>query len=342
MKKIACISGASGQDGSYLSKFLLDKNYTVIAADRRSSRENGWRHKFLNIQNKLIYEDFDLTDYGSIIRLFKKYKINEFYNLAAQSFVKSSFNVPITTADSTAMGVLRILEVIRNFSTKTRFYQASSSEMFGKTYGSHQDENTMFHPRSPYAVSKVFGHFISKNYRDSFGLYVCSGILFNHESPLRGEEFVTRKITKSLSEYILGKRKIIELGNLEAQRDWGYAEDYVEAMWKMMQKNKPDDYVIGTGKSYSVRDFFEECCKFLDLEIKWYNKGSINEYAINLKNKKKILKINPKFFRPSEVDNLKANINKSKKKLNWKPKTSFKNLVKIMMESDLKQISNLK
>ena len=217
-------------------KIFVRKKLLVIA-DRRSSRDNLWRHKYLGINNNqnLIYEDFDLTDNGSILRLFQKYKISEFYNLAAQSFVKSSFQVPLNTADSTALGVLRILEIIRNFYPNVKFYQASSSEMFGKTVGKKQNEKTIFYPRSPYAVSKVFAHDITVNYRESYNLFLCSGILFNHESPLRGEEFVTRKITKSICEYYFGKKKYFELGNLDARRDWGFAEDYVEAMWKMLQ-----------------------------------------------------------------------------------------------------------
>ena len=338
--KIACITGASGQDGSYLSKLLLNKNYLVIAADRRNSRDNMWRHKYLGINNNpnLIYEDFDLTDNGSILRLFQKYKINEFYNLAAQSFVKSSFQVPMNTANSTALGVLRILEIIRNFYPKVRFYQASSSEMFGKTYGKKQNEKTIFYPRSTYAVSKVFAHDITVNYRESYNLFLCSGILFNHESPLRGEEFVTRKISKSICEYYLGKKKYFELGNLDARRDWGFAEDYVEAMWKMLQIKKPNDYVIGTGISYSVRDFLNECCNYLNLKVVYKNKGTIKEVAINKDTGKIFMKINKKFFRPTEVDTLRADFQKAKKTLHWKPKTSFKILVKKMMDSDFQEI----
>ena len=235
-KKIALVTGSAGQDGSYLCELLISKKYKVVAADRRSSRDNGWRHKELKINEKLIYEDFDLTDINSIISLFQRYKFTEVYNLAAQSFVGSSFSTPISTSNVTGLGPLRILETIKNFSPKTKFYQASSSEMYGKVYTKILDEKSRFNPRSPYAVSKLFGHEITKNYRESYGLFCCSGILFNHESPLRGEEFVTRKITKQLAEIKLGKRKCLELGNIYAKRDWGHAKDYVEAMWKMLQQ----------------------------------------------------------------------------------------------------------
>ena len=251
-KKIALITGASGQDGSYLIEFLLKKNYKVVAGDRRSSRNDNWRHNFLNISNKVIYEDFDLTDIDSIYRLLKKYKFNEIYNLAAQSFVKTSFTTPISTSEVTGLGTLRILEMIRCLLPNCKFYQASSSEMYGNTTTQSQNENTSFNPRSPYAISKVFAHYATKNYRESHNIYACSGILFNHESPLRGEEFVTRKIVKNLCEIKIKKRKYLELGNLYAKRDWGYAKDYVEAMWKMMQKRKADDYVIATNKTFSI------------------------------------------------------------------------------------------
>ena len=237
-KKIALITGASGQDGSYLSEFLLKKNYKVVAGDRRSSRNDNWRHNFLNITNKVTYEDFDLTDIDSIYRLLSKYKFDEIYNLAAQSFVKTSFTTPISTSEVTALGTLRILEMIRCLLPNCKFYQASSSEMYGKTTSKSQNENTSFNPRSPYAISKVFAHYATKNYRESHNIFACSGILFNHESPLRGEEFVTRKIVKNLCEIKIKKRKYLELGNLYAKRDWGYAKDYVEAMWKMLQKKK--------------------------------------------------------------------------------------------------------
>ena len=337
MQKIVLITGGAGQDGSYLAKFLLEKKYKVILADRRNSRSDNWRHKYLKIEDKFIYEDFDLADFDSIFRLFKKYKFNEVYNLAAQSFVKSSFETPISTANVTALGTLRILEIIRITQKKIKFYQASSSEMIGNTTSKVQNEKAILNPRSPYAVAKVFAHHITKNYRDAYGIYACSGILFNHESPLRGEEFVTRKITKRLCEIKLGKKLILELGNIDSKRDWGFAGDYVEGMWLMMQKKTPDDYVLATGKAHSIREFINVSCKFLNLKIKWIGKG-INEKAINLKNGKVIIKINSIFYRPTEVDFLKGDSTQAHKLLNWKPKTSFKNLVKLMIDEDLKRL----
>ena len=337
MKKIALITGSAGQDGSYLAKFLLEKGYKVIAADRRSSRSDDWRHKFLDIQDRITYEDFDLSDIDSIFRIINKYKIDEIYNLAAQSFVKSSFQTPISTANVTGLGVLRFLEVIRNSAKKIKFYQASSSEMIGNTKSLLQNENAIFNPKSPYAVAKIFGHYIVKNYRESYNMYACSGILFNHESPLRGEEFVTRKITKALSEIKMGSKKCLELGNLYAKRDWGYAKDYVEVMWLMLQQKKADDYVIGTGKSHSIKQFINQVCKNLDLKIKWVGKKE-NERAINILNSKTIIRINKKYYRPSEVNFLKADFNNAKKKLKWLPKTSFKTLVEIMVESEIKML----
>jgi GDPmannose 4,6-dehydratase len=335
-KKIALVTGSAGQDGSYLCEFLLKKNYKVIAGDRRSSRNDNWRHNYLNIVPKIIYEDFDLADIDSIHRLLKKYKFNEIYNLAAQSFVQTSFTTPISTSNVTGLGVLRILEIIRCISPKTKFYQASSSEMYGDTKSKNQNEITNFNPRSPYAIAKVFGHHVTKNYRESYNIFACSGILFNHESPLRGEEFVTRKITKQLTEIKLKKRKCLELGNLYARRDWGYAKDYVEAMWKMLQQKKADDYVVSTGKTYSIKYFVNKCCRYLGIKIKWKGKG-INEHAINLNNNKIIIKINKKYFRPAEVNYLKGNYLKAKKQLKWRPKTNIDQLIKIMINSELKK-----
>ena len=337
-KKIALITGASGQDGSYLAQFLIKKNYKVVAADRRSSRADNWRHEYLDIENKVIYEDFDLADIDSIFRLFKKYKFSEVYNLAAQSFVKSSFETPVSTSNITGIGTLRILEAIRFFNKKIKFYQASTSEMIGNTKSKVQNENAEFYPRSPYACAKVFAHFITKNYREAYGIFACSGIMFNHESPLRGEEFVTRKITKHFSEIKVGKRNILELGNLNSKRDWGFAKDYVEAMWLMLQQKKPQDFVISTNKNHSIKDFVNETAKNLDFKIKWVNKGKY-EKGINIANNKVIIKINPKFYRPSEVFNLKGNYSKALKKLKWYPKTNFKKLVKIMVLEDLRRVS---
>ena len=337
-KKVALVTGSAGQDGSYLCEFLIRKKYKVVAADRRSSRDNGWRHKELKINEKINYEDFDLTDINSIISLFQRYKFTEVYNLAAQSFVGSSFSTPISTSNVTGLGPLRILETIKNFSPKTKFYQASSSEMFGKVSTKILDEKSRFNPRSPYAVSKLFGHEITKNYRESYGLFCCSGILFNHESPLRGEEFVTRKISKQLAEIKLGKRKCLELGNIYAKRDWGHAKDYVEAMWKMLQQKKPDDYVIATNTVYSVKFFINECLKHLNIPVIWKGKG-VKEVAIDRNSKKVIIKINPKYYRPAEVDYLRGSYIKAKKILNWKPKHNITDLIKDMVKSDLSRLS---
>jgi len=337
MKKTALITGGAGQDGSYLASFLLKKNYRVVLADRRNSRADNWRHKFLGIENHLIYEDFDLADFDSIFRIFKKFKFDEVYNLAAQSFVKSSFETPISTSDVTGLGALRILEVIRITNKKIKFYQASSSEMIGNTFSKIQNEKAILNPRSPYAIAKVFAHNITKNYRDSYNMFACSGILFNHESPLRGEEFVTRKISKGLCEIKLNKKKLLELGNLDSKRDWGFAGDYVEGMWKMLQYKKPDDYVLATNKAYSVRDFINLSCDILKIKIKWIGKGK-KEKAIDLSTKKIIIKINSKYYRPSEVHFLKGDYNKAKKTLRWRPKVLFKDLVKMMIEEDLKRL----
>lgn len=335
--KTALITGISGQDGAYLSKFLLKKKYKIIGLDRRSSRDDRWRLNYLEVEKSITYEYLDLLEISSIERIFDKYKIDEVYNLAAQSFVASSFDVPISTCDVNGLGALRILEVIRNKNKKIKFYQASSSEMFGDVLEIPQNENTAFNPQSPYAISKVFAHYITQNYRTSYGIFACSGILFNHESPLRGEEFVTRKITLGLAKIVSGEINCLYLGNINAKRDWGYAEDYVEAMWKMMQMKKADDYVIAMNKTYSVKDFINEAVKHYNLKIIWKGKG-VNERAINLQNNRTIIKINPKFFRPAEVNYLRGNPSKAKKILKWKPKVNFKELVEIMSKAEIKRI----
>ena len=340
-KKIALITGISGQDGAYLAKFLLKKKYKVIGVERRSARSNNWRLEKLNIANKVTIEDIDIKEINNLIRLFNKYKIDEVYNLAAQSFVHSSFQNPIETSQVNAIGVLNLLEIIRNNKRKIKFYQASTSEMFGKHGKKNQDEKTIFHPRSPYATSKTFAHYSVQNYRESYNLHAVNGILFNHESPLRGEEFITRKITLGLAKIYLGKQKILKIGNIYSKRDWGYAEDYIEAMWKMTQSKIPQDYVIATGKNHSVKQFINECVKILKLNTKWIGKG-LNEKLVNKKNNRTLISIDKKYFRPAEVDNLKGNFNRAKRELKWKPKTSFKNLVKMMIESDLENVKNLK
>ncbi len=335
MKKTALITGISGQDGAYLAELLIKKNYKVIGTDRRSARSNDWRLKRLGIQNKVISEEMELGEIYEIDRVFKKYKIDEVYNLAAQSFVGSSFHNPLNTSNITALGVLRILEAIRTYNKKIKFYQASSSEMFGDVSIKKQNEKTTFNPQSPYAVSKVFGHFITQNYRKSYGLYAVSGMLFNHESPLRGEEFVTRKIVLGLIKIINNDLKCLKLGNINAKRDWGYAKEYVLAMWKMLQQKNPEDFVISTGKTYSIKHFINEAVKYLNLKTKWIGKG-INTKLINLENNKVIIKISSKLFRPAEVNFLKGDSQKAKKKLKWKPNTDLKKLIKIMVDDEIK------
>ena len=335
MKKTALITGISGQDGAYLAKFLLDKNYKVIGTDRRSARSVNWRLRRLGIANKIIHEEMELGEIYEIQRVFSKYKLNEVYNLAAQSFVGTSFSSPLNTANITGLGTLRILETIRSINPKIRFYQASSSEMFGDVLEKNQKETTPLNPQSPYAISKVFSHYLTQNYRKSYNLYATSGILFNHESPLRGEEFVTRKIIIGLVRILKNEINSFELGNIYAKRDWGYAKEYVEAMWKMLKMKKPDDYVISTGKTYSIKDFINKATKYLKMNVTWKGTG-LNEKLINKNSNKTIIKINPKFFRPAEVNILIGNSKKAQKKLKWKPNTNLDQLIKIMIDDELK------
>ena len=335
MKKTALITGISGQDGAYLAKFLLDKNYKVIGTDRRSARSVNWRLRRLGIANKIIHEEMELGEIYEIQRVFSKYKLNEVYNLAAQSFVGTSFSSPLNTANITGLGTLRILETIRSINPKIRFYQASSSEMFGDVLEKNQKETTPLNPQSPYAISKVFSHYLTQNYRNSYNLYATSGILFNHESPLRGEEFVTRKIIMGLVKILKNEINSFELGNIYAKRDWGYAKEYVEAMWKMLQMKKPDDYVISTGKTYSIKDFINKATKYLKMNVAWKGTG-LNEKLINKNSNKTIIRINPKFFRPAEVNILIGDSKKAQKKLKWKPNTNLDQLIKIMIDEEIK------
>jgi len=337
MNKTALITGISGQDGSYLAKLLLSKGYKVIGGERRTASGSLWRLKELQIEDDIEIADFELSEFTNIYRIIEKYNPDEIYNLAAQSFVAASFETPITTSDVTGLGVSRVLEAIRHINPNIKFYQASSSEMFGKVSEVPQNENTFFYPRSPYGVAKLFGHWITINYRESYNMFTCSGILFNHESPLRGTQFVTRKITIGLCKIKLGLLDCLELGNLDSKRDWGYAEDYVEAMHLMLQQAKADDFVIASGKNYSVRDFIVAVCNELNIKIEWQGKNE-NEVAINTDNGKEIIKINPKFYRPSEVDFLLGDATKAKKVLNWEPKTTFKKLVSIMIASDYEKL----
>ena len=335
MKKLALITGVSGQDGAYLAKFLLDKKYRVVGTDRRSARSSNWRLKRLGIENRIIFEEMELSELYEIQRIFKKYKFDEVYHLAAQSFVKTSFYSPLNTSNITGLGTLRILETIRSTNPKIKFYQASSSEMFGDVLTKVQNEETPLNPQSPYAISKVFAHYSTQNYRSSYNIFAVSGILFNHESPLRGEEFVTRKIIIGLIKILKKEIDFFELGNLYAKRDWGYAKEYVEAMWKMLQMKKPDDYVISTGKTHSIKDFINKATKYLKMNVAWKGNG-LTEKLVNLDNKKTIIKINPKYFRPAEVNILIGDSKKAQKKLRWKPNTNLDKLIKVMVDEELK------
>lgn len=318
--KTALITGITGQDGVYLAKFLLEKGYKVYGGFRRISTPNFWRLKAMNLLDKITLVSMDLTDQSCMMEIFSKIKFDEVYNLGAQSFVGGSFEHPICTSEIDAIGVLMLLDTIRILNPKTRFYQASTSEMYGLV-GKYvpQDENTQFHPRSPYASAKTFAHNIVQNYREAYGLFACSGILFNHESPYRGLEFVTRKITNAIARIKLGLQTELVLGNLQAKRDWGHAQDYVEAMWLMLQQDKPEDFVIASGETRTVKEFARIAFETVGLDYKKY------------------IKTDPKFIRPSEVNLLLGNPAKAKAKLGWKPKISFQALVKEMVEADLKR-----
>ena len=341
MRKTALITGVTGQDGSYLAQFLLGKKYRVIGTVRKKLNSKTWRLKKLKIDNKIILEKMDLEKIEDINMIFYKYKINEVYNLASQSFVNISFSTPIKTTNITALGVIRILETIKNINPKIKFYQASSSEMYGNTLSNKQSEKTKFNPQSPYAISKLFGHYITKNYRNSYNLYAVSGILFNHESPLRSNEFVTKKIISGLINIINKKKKFIELGNVYSKRDWGYAKEYVVQMWKMLQLKKADDFVIATGKTHSIKELIDIATKYLNLNVKWVGSG-LKLRLINNGNNQTIIKINKKFFRPVDVHRTKGNIEKAVKILKWKPKITFKKLVRLIIEEELKDFSNSK
>lgn len=342
MKK-ALITGITGQDGSYLAELLLKKGYQVHGIIRRSSSFNTGRimHIFQDPheKNKKIMLHYgDLSDSSNISRLLETIKPDEIYNLGAQSHVRVSFDIPEYTADVTGIGTLRLLDAIRETGIKTRFYQASSSEMFGKIQETPQKETTPFYPRSPYGCAKLFAYWTTINYRESYNIFACNGILFNHESPRRGETFVTRKITRGLSRIKLGLDEKLFLGNLNAKRDWGYAKDYVEGMYLMLQQKNPDDYILATGESHSIRELAEETGKLLDFNIIWTGKG-LGEKGIDKKSGKVIIEIDPKYFRPAEVDFLVGDYSKAKTKLGWEPKTKFKELIKIMVEADFEKES---
>lgn len=344
MKK-ALITGVTGQDGSYLAELLLEKGYEVHGIVRRASTFNTWRVNHL-------YEDFheaenfflhfgDLTDSTNLIKLIKEIEPDEIYNLAAQSHVKVSFETAEYTANSDGLGVLRILEAIKllGMEKKVKMYQASTSEMFGLVQETPQKETTPFYPRSPYGAAKLYAYWIIRNYREAYDIFACNGILFNHESSRRGQTFVTRKITMGLCNIKAGNQKKLYLGNMDAKRDWGYAKEYVESMWLMLQQKKADDYVIATGETHTVREFVEEACKALDMEIEWKGKGE-KEKGIEKKTGEVIIEIDPQYFRPTEVDLLLGDASKAKKILGWEAKTKFKDLVKIMVEADMDIVKN--
>ena len=336
MPKKAFISGVLGQDGSYLARHLLSKGYTVIGGSRRSSQDDTYRLRALGISEEVEIINFDLTDPFNVFSTISEGLFDEVYNLAAQSFVGASWDLPIQTANVDAMGALYILDAIKRASPNTKFYQASTSEMFGLIQEPIQSEKTPLYPRSPYGVAKQFAHSMTINYRESFGLFACSGILFNHESPLRGKEFVTKKITSQLAEIVAGKRDLLFLGNLDAKRDWGYAEDYVDGMWKMLQSDEPDDYVLATGVTSSVREFCQWAAREAGIHLNWRGSG-IDEVGIDAITGNEIIKISERFYRPAEVDLLLGDPTKANTKLNWRSSTSVEKLAQIMMQFDLKQ-----
>ena len=343
MSKKALITGITGQDGSYLAELLLEKGYYVHGIKRRSSLFNTDRidHLYQDPHDdnpKFILHHGDLTDSSSLIRIIQEVQPDEIYNLAAQSHVAVSFEAPEYTANSDALGALRILEAIRilGLEKKTKYYQASTSELFGEVQETPQNEKTPFHPRSPYAVAKLYAYWITINYREAYGIYACNGILFNHESPVRGETFVTRKITRALVRIKLGLQDCVYLGNIDAKRDWGHAKDYVEMMWLMLQQDKPEDFTISTGKQHSVREFIEVAANEVGIEISWNGEG-VNEVGIDIKTNNTIIRIDKRYFRPTEVETLLGDSKKAKEKLNWAPKISFIELVKEMVKFDLEE-----
>lgn len=334
----AIITGITGQDGAYLAALLLEKGYKVYGTYRRTSSVNFWRIEELElIQNPNLHlVEYDLTDLSSSIRLLETTHAKEVYNLAAQSFVGVSFDQPLATASITGLGPVHLLEAIRIVDPKIKFYQASTSEMFGQVQEIPQKESTPFYPRSPYGVAKLYAHWMTINYRESYDIFGCSGILFNHESPLRGQEFVTRKITNSVAKISLGQQDVLELGNIDAKRDWGFAKDYVEGMYLMMQADKPDTYVLATNRTETVRDFVTMSFKAVGIELDWQGIAE-HEIAIDKKNGKTVVKVNPKFYRPAEVELLIGNSEKAKNDLGWEPTTTLEELCQMMVEADLRR-----
>lgn len=334
----AIVTGITGQDGAYLAELLLSKGYEVYGTYRRTSSVNFWRIEELGIQNhpKLHLVEYDLTDLSTSIRLIEKTDPTEIYNLAAQSFVGVSFDQPITTLDITGQGAVNLLEAIRLVNKNIKFYQASTSEMFGKVQSIPQNEKTPFYPRSPYGVAKLYAHWMAINYRESYDIFATSGILFNHESPLRGKEFLTRKVTDGIAKIKLGLQDTLELGNLDAKRDWGYAKEYVEGMWRMLQAKTPDTYVLASNRTETVRDFVSMAAKAVDLHLEW--KGTAeHEVGIDRVSGRTIIKVNPCFYRPAEVDLLIGDPEKAKRELGWEPKTRLEELCYMMVEADLRR-----
>ncbi len=338
MSKTAIVTGITGQDGAYLAELLLEKGYRVFGTYRRTSSVNFWRIEELGVKNHANLElvEYDLTDLSASIRLMEHCQPDEVYNLAAQSFVGVSFEQPITTAEITGLGAVNLLEAIRIVNPKIRFYQASTSEMFGKVQTIPQTEATPFYPRSPYGIAKLYAHWMTINYFESYGIFGCSGILFNHESPLRGREFVTRKITDSVAKIKLNLLDVLELGNLDAKRDWGFAKEYVEGMWRMLQADKPDTYVLATNRTETVRDFVTMAFKAVDITLR-YEGSAEEEVGIDVATGKVLVRVNPKFYRPAEVELLIGSPEKAKQVLGWAPTTTLEALCKMMVEADLRR-----
>jgi len=336
MSKKALITGISGQDGAYLAKLLLEKGYDVYGACRRGANSRIPALQYLHIETDVHLISLDLLEFSNIFKSIKKIAPDEIYNLAAQSFVGISFEQPILTAQVNGIAILNILEIIKVLDPQIRFYQASTSEMFGKTQNQILDEHAGFHPRSPYAYSKLFAHWAAINYREAYDLFTSCGILFNHESPLRGPEFVTRKITKSVANIVTGRQEKLTIGNLNIKRDWGYAPEYVHAMWLMLQQENPDDFVIATGVTHSLREFIEIAFQCADLQLEWSGQG-VGEKGYDKRNGKILVDVSPEFFRPAEVDSISGNAGKAKELLNWESTTSFQDLISIMVKADLER-----
>jgi GDPmannose 4,6-dehydratase len=336
MAKRALITGVLGQDGAYLAKLLLEKGYEVYGGERRSASLNTWRLHELGIEQEVRQIPLDLLEFTNLLRTVERIKPDELYNLAAQSFVAASFEQPILTAEINAMGVAKLLEILRAVQPQCRFYQASTSEMFGKVREMPQNERTPFHPRSPYAVAKTFAHYTTVNYREAFGLHATSGILFNHESPLRGHEFVTRKITMGLAAIRQGRQEVLELGNLDSRRDWGFAGDYVRGMWMMLQQPQPGDYVLATGEGHTVREFVEFAAETAGFKVAWEGNGAATR-GVDRATGRVIVRVNPEYFRPAEVDELLGDSTKARVTLGWKAEMRFPQLVTTMMEADLRR-----